>query len=257
MHFADGAVADQHLHQAGRHIAGALGGAGKDRLAGKRGQRRLFRWLPDDRVAADQRKRRVPRPDGDGEVEGRDDADDAERMPGFHHAVAGTLGGDGQTVELARQADGEIADVDHFLDFAEAFGRDLADFDGDQAAEIGLGGAQFLAEQADQFAALRRRHHAPDAEGFVGLFDRGGGFRRRNRLQRCDLLARHRAAHDQVAMGEAIPRDAQPIEKLLGFLFDGHLLSPVRAYPALAERVSADVCSGYIARSGASSTGFG
>ena len=78
---------------------------------------------------------------------------DAERMPGFHHAVLGALGGDGQAVELARQADGEIADVDHLLNFAEAFGRDLAGFQRHEAAEIVLGGAQFLAEQTHEFAA--------------------------------------------------------------------------------------------------------
>jgi hypothetical protein len=109
--------------QAFGRVAEARDRAIEDGLAGKRGQRRLFRRLPDDGIAADQCERRIPRPDGDREVEGGDDADDAERMPGFHHPVAGAFGGDGQTVELAREADGEIADVDHFLDFAEAFGR--------------------------------------------------------------------------------------------------------------------------------------
>ena len=96
---------------------------------------------------------------------------DAERMPGFHHAVVGALGGDGQAVELARQADREVADVDHLLHFAEAFGGDLAGFERDEAAEVGLGGAQLLAEQADQFAALGRRHRAPGEEGRVGAVD--------------------------------------------------------------------------------------
>jgi hypothetical protein len=86
--FADGAVADEIWLRPGRRVAEA-GGALEDRLAGERGERGLFRRLPDDGVAADQRQRRVPRPDRDREVEGRDDADDAERMPGFHHPVAG------------------------------------------------------------------------------------------------------------------------------------------------------------------------
>ncbi len=84
---------------------------------------------------------------------------DAERMPGLHHPVVGALGGDGQAVELARQADREVADVDHLLHFAEAFGDDLAGLERDQAAELGLGGAQLLAEQPHQLAAPRRRHH--------------------------------------------------------------------------------------------------
>ncbi len=71
--------------------------------------------------------------------------------------MVGALGLDRQAVELARQADGEVADVDHLLHFAEPLGLDLADFDRHQPAELGLGGAQFLAEQADELAAARRR----------------------------------------------------------------------------------------------------
>ncbi len=70
-----------------------------------------------------------------GEVEGGDDADDAEGMPGLHHAVFGAFRGDGKAGELAREAGGEGADVDHLLNFAEAFGEELAGFDGDEAAE--------------------------------------------------------------------------------------------------------------------------
>ena len=46
-------------------------------------ERRLLRRLPDHRVAADQGERRVPGPDRDREVEGGDDADHAERVPGL------------------------------------------------------------------------------------------------------------------------------------------------------------------------------
>ncbi len=49
---------------------------------------RQLRRLPHDGVAADQRDRGVPRPDGDGEVERADDADHAERVPGLHRAGA-------------------------------------------------------------------------------------------------------------------------------------------------------------------------
>jgi hypothetical protein len=122
-HFADVALADQQAEQAFRRIAEAFDGALAMACTAKRGQRCLFRRLPHHRVAADQRQRRVPRPHGHGEVEGRDHAAHAQRMPGFHHAVAGALGGHRQAVELAREADREIADVDHFLHFARAFGR--------------------------------------------------------------------------------------------------------------------------------------
>ena len=82
-------------------------------------------------------------------------------MPALHHPVLGALGGDRQAVELARQADGEVADVDHFLNFAEALGHDLADLDRHQAAKLRLVCAKLLAEKSDEFAALRGRHIAP------------------------------------------------------------------------------------------------
>ena len=56
---------------------------------------------------------------------------------GCHFSIIrwpGPLGGDGQAVELARQADGEVADVDHLLHFAEALLRDLARLERDQRA---------------------------------------------------------------------------------------------------------------------------
>ena len=52
--------------------------------------------------------------------------DHAERVPGLHHPVLGPLGGDGQAEQLARQADGEVADVDHLLHLAGGLGDDLA-----------------------------------------------------------------------------------------------------------------------------------
>ena len=58
-------------------------------------------------------------------------------MPGLGHAMARALRGDDETVQLPRKANGEIADVDHLLDFAEALGKDLACLDRHQPAEIG------------------------------------------------------------------------------------------------------------------------
>ncbi|MCY1431553.1 hypothetical protein D9M71_475250 [compost metagenome] len=85
--------------------------------------------------------------------------------------VAGTLGGDGQAVELARQADGEVADVDHFLHFAQAFLGDLAGLPGHQFAQLDLVLAQHFAVLADQLATARRRHLAPGLEGLCGAGD--------------------------------------------------------------------------------------
>ena len=49
-------------------------------------------------------------------------------MPLLQHAVVWPLAGDRQAVELPRQADSEVAHVDHFLDFAQSFAFDLPGF---------------------------------------------------------------------------------------------------------------------------------
>ena len=57
---------------------------------------------------------------------------------GCHVSISrwpGPLAGDRQAVQLAGQADGEVADVDHLLDLAEALGADLAGLDRHQRAE--------------------------------------------------------------------------------------------------------------------------
>jgi hypothetical protein len=95
-------------------------------------KRHLVRRLPHHRVAADDRERGVPRPHGDREVERRDHAAHAERLPLLVHAVARALAVHREAVQLARQADREVADVDHLLHFAEALGEDLAVLERDQ-----------------------------------------------------------------------------------------------------------------------------
>ena len=119
---------------------------------------------------------------------------DAQRMPGLHHPVVGALGGERQAVELARQADREVADVDHLLHFAQAFGGDLAGLERDQPAEVGLGRAQLFAEQAHQLAAARRRHVAPGLEGRMRAADGLRGFGRRGLRARRRWLAGDRAS---------------------------------------------------------------
>jgi hypothetical protein len=131
---------------------------------GDRRQRGLRRRLPDADVAADAGQEAVPGPDRDREIEGADDADQAERLVLLVHAVAGTLGVHGQAVQLARQADREVADVDHLLHFAVALGLDLAHLQRDQRAQRVLVLAQRVGAQADRFAALGRGHVAPHLE---------------------------------------------------------------------------------------------
>ena len=158
-----------------------------DVLHGDGGQRCRRRRLPDRGVAADGGQGRVPGPDRDREVEGRDDADHAQRVPLLVHPVARPLGVHGLAVELARQPDGEVADVDHLLDLAEALGQDLAHLQGDEPAQGVLELAQLVAEVADDLATHGRGDHAPLGEvvgrglhdlfigGFIGLDHRCDG----------------------------------------------------------------------------------
>ena len=110
-HERDARIADERLtrlaptHQEAAQTRGrfaeARGRAREYGLHRERGQRRLFRRLPHDAVAANERERRIPGPDRNGKVERRDDPDDAERMPDLHHPVSRPLGCDGEAVKLA------------------------------------------------------------------------------------------------------------------------------------------------------------
>ena len=92
-------------------------------------------------------------------------------MPLLHQSVAGPFAGDRQAVQLAAEADGEVADVDHLLHLAECLALDLADLDLHQPAEVGLVRSQQHGELADQLAAQRTGSGAPRLEGGRGLVD--------------------------------------------------------------------------------------
>jgi hypothetical protein len=80
------------------------------------------------------------------------------------HAVAWALAGHGDAVELAREADGEVGDVDRLLHLAEALGADLADLERDERAERVLG-AELVADGADDLAAHGRGDLKDSAPG--------------------------------------------------------------------------------------------
>jgi len=58
---------------------------------GNRRERSLAGGLPKGGIATDGGQRAVPRPDGHGKVEGGDDANNPQRVPLLHHAVARPL----------------------------------------------------------------------------------------------------------------------------------------------------------------------
>ena len=166
-------------------------GAVQHRGARHRRQRRHRRGLPNDAVAAHQRDRGVPGPHGRREVERGDHGHHPERVPGLHQPVARALGGHRATLELAREPDREVADVDHLLDLAERLGRDLARLDRDQLGDVGLVLAEQGAEPLDERAASGCGHHAPGAERSLGRGDR-----------RRDLCLSGRGNLEQVLAGD-------------------------------------------------------
>ena len=82
-------------------------------------------------------------------------------MPLLIHAMAGPLAVHRQSVQLPRQTNGEVGDVDHLLHFAFALGQNLTRLQRDQPAEFVLVPPQLLADLAHDESALRRRQQAP------------------------------------------------------------------------------------------------
>ena len=70
--------------------------------------------------------------------------------------------------DFSGQADCKVGDVDHLLDFAHAFGHDLAHFVGNELAQGLFVLTESLGHLADDLATLRSRHHAPLFERFLG-----------------------------------------------------------------------------------------
>ena len=85
-------------------------------------------------------------------------------MPLLVHAVPRPLRSDGEAVELTRQTDGEIADVDHLLYFAFTLRLDLPHLECHQGAEWFLVFAEQVPEFADVVTPLGCGKHPPSLE---------------------------------------------------------------------------------------------
>ena len=196
-HVAPGA--DDEVEDPGKPVVG--GDPVRHVLDGDGGERRVARRLPENRVSADRSDRRVPGPDRHGEVEGRDHPHDPQRMPLLVHPMARSFGMHGETVELARESDAEVADVDHLLDFAMALGADLSHLERNQIAERLLELAEGIPEVSDHLPALGGGDFTPGEEcrgggrgdllvdGRRRLDDPGDGLARRG-VERDQLFAR-------------------------------------------------------------------
>ena len=144
-----------------------------------RRRRRQLRRLPDNWIAAHKRNRRIPSPHGHRKVERRYAADWPQRMPLLEHAVIWPLAGDRQPVELTAQSDGEVADVDHLLHFAQRLLR------GETCVIYGDGGQTrdfvYVGDVVDAFLAALERgtgetfHVGTAAETSVAIPTTRGG----------------------------------------------------------------------------------
>jgi hypothetical protein len=136
-------------------------------------------------------------------------------MPLLHHAVTRAFRGDREPEQLPRQANREVADVDHLLDLAESLGADLAGLDRHQRPEVGLVFTQQAAQLADEQAADRGRHLAPRLEGFPSRAQGGLHLLGGVRAQASQGRPGDRRAGDQVTVRGQRPH-AEPLKDGVG-----------------------------------------
>ena len=168
-----GAFGLDEVEHAGGHAAGEeqLG----QRVAERR---RVLGRLPDDGVAAQDRRHEVPGGHGDREVAGRDDRGDADRHPEGEQLLARHLRRHRLAVEAPTLADEEVAGVDDLLDLAERLGVRLADLARDEAGERLLVVLDETTDVGDHASARGRGDLGPvalgGARGAAGVDERGG-----------------------------------------------------------------------------------
>ncbi len=114
---------------------------------------------------------------------------------------------------MTRQANGEVADIDHFLHFAQTFLGDLARLPGHQLAKVGLVLAQQFAELPYQLATPRRGHLAPGLEGALGAADLLLDLGRPLPVDGADTAAVDRRMHKLLALLIQRRVDTQTIEQ--------------------------------------------
>ena len=93
-------------------------------------------------------------------------------MPLLHQTMVFSLRLNRQAVKHARLADGEIADVDHLLNFAFTFGNDLAGLESDELTKLMFQLAQRISEAANSIATDRAGRSSPFFERFLRTRDR-------------------------------------------------------------------------------------
>src|SRR6266480_1198134 len=93
-------------------------------------------------------------------------------MPLLHQPVTRSFRLDRKAIEHARLADCEIADINHLLHFAFAFGDNFSGLERDELAELVFQVAQCVAKTANSVAAHRTRSRTPFQERFLSTRNR-------------------------------------------------------------------------------------
>src|SRR5207247_7473897 len=119
-----------------------------------------------------RRERSVPRPDRDRKIKRRDDSDETKRMPLFHQPMARPFGLNRQAVKHARLPDREIADVDHLLHFAFAFGENFSGLERNELPKLVFEFAERVSQTTDGVATDRSRSSSPFLKCFLCARDR-------------------------------------------------------------------------------------
>jgi hypothetical protein len=187
-------------------LVAGLGAGAEDEVEDAGGQPRLVenlddadgrggrqgRRLEDDRVAGDERGRELPDGDGDGEVPGGDDGDDAVRLPDGVGEVAREFGGDGLAVHAARLAGAELGDVDGALQLAARLRERLALLAREQRGQLLFALLHEPRGARHDAAARRGGRGSPAAEGFRSGLDGAARLLARREADDADAVVRVR-----------------------------------------------------------------
>ena len=163
-----------------------------DKALAERG--RVGRRLEDDRVAADERGRDLPRGNRDREVPRRDHANHADGHPYAHVELVAKLRRRRLAEEPPPLAGHVEAHVDRFLHVSAGFRKHLPHLTRHQERELVLVLTDEGAEAVEHLAAGGRRHEAPLLVGLAGGGDGPVDVVRARAWEGPDQLARRRRA---------------------------------------------------------------
>ena len=171
--------------------------ASQNRLHCSCTKRCLLTWLPDHRVAADKCQHRIPCPHRNREVKRRNHADNAKRMPELAQPVVRSLTRNREARQATAKAYGVVTDINHLLNFAKSFLRNLADFQAHNGRKVFFMFAKGIPNRADDIPAHRRRHPPPRIKCNLRTLHHRTNRARRHHLNRAELRAINRGIRNQ------------------------------------------------------------